>query len=321
MKALLVTEYAAPEHLRIHDVPEPDSIGKVLVDVRATGVSYPDLLIARGRYQFRPEPPFVLGAEVAGVVLTAPDGSGFAVGDRVTSTTTLGGYAERVAIEPSRVARLPDELTFEQGAAITMNYRTMEFVLGFRAALVPEETVVVLGAAGGIGTAAIQIAKAHGATVIAVVRREGTEEHLRAIGADHVVALRDGWHERIRGLAGVDRVDIVVDPIGGSAFDDAVRLLAPGGRLAVVGFAAGDIPSVKVNRLLLRNISVVGAAFGEWIRTHPGDLPRLQNALDDHVRTGLRPFVGHTYPLTDAAAALRALGEGRVVGKAVVVQP
>ncbi len=114
MKALLVTEYAAPEHLRIHDVPEPDSIGKVLVDVRATGVSYPDLLIARGRYQFRPEPPFVLGAEVAGVVLTAPDGSGFAVGDRVTSTTTLGGYAERVAIEPSRVARLPDELTFEQ---------------------------------------------------------------------------------------------------------------------------------------------------------------------------------------------------------------
>lgn len=144
MKAVVVSETIGPEGMEVRDIPEPDTEGKVLIDVRATGVSYPDLLIAQGKYQFKPEPPFVLGAEVAGVVLSAPDDSSFAAGDRVMAVTTLGGYAERVAIDPTRVMRLPDELSFEQGAAMVMNYQTMEFALGTRARQQVGETVLVL---------------------------------------------------------------------------------------------------------------------------------------------------------------------------------
>lgn len=320
MRAVVVTELAGPTAMVVQDVPEPDATGLVLIDVKASGVCFPDLLISHGKYQLRPEPPFVPGTEVAGVVVSAPDGSGFESGQRVLAVSSLGGYAERVAVHPALVLPIPDELTFEEAASLIINYQTMEFALGRRAKLQPGETVVVLGAAGGVGTSSIQLAKAHGARVVAVVRRAGADDFLREIGADDVVRLADGWDGRVRDLTGGRGVDVVVDPVGGDAFDDAVRVLAPEGRLVVIGFAGGGIPSVKLNRVLFRNISIVGAAWGEFLRHEPSVLAQTHAALVEHVRAGLRPIVKARYPLTSAADALVDLEAGRVLGKAVLVQ-
>ncbi|QKT12858.1 NADPH:quinone oxidoreductase family protein [Rhodococcus sp. W8901] len=320
MRAVVVTDLAGPSAMAVRDVPEPDSTGLVLIDVKASGVCFPDLLISYGKYQLRAEPPFVPGTEVAGVVISAPEDSGFEPGQRVLAIPSLGGYAEQVAVHPNLVLPVPEELTFEEAASLIINYQTMEFALGRRARLQPGEAVVILGAAGGVGTSAIQLAKAHGARVIAVVRRDGADEFLREIGADEVVRLTDGWAARVRDLTGGRGADVLVDPVGGDAFDDAVRALAPEGRLVVIGFAGGGIPSVKVNRVLFRNISIVGAAWGEFLRTEPSALAETHAALVKHVRAGLRPIVKARYPLASAAEALADLEAGRVLGKAVLIQ-
>ncbi|MDH6680942.1 NADPH2:quinone reductase [Rhodococcus sp. LBL1] len=320
MRAVVVTELAGPSSMVVRDVPEPDATGLVLIDVKASGVCFPDLLISYGKYQLRPEPPFVPGTEVAGVVVSAPEGSGFEPGQRVLAVSSLGGYAEQVAVHPALVLPIPDELGFDEAASLIINYQTMEFALGRRARLQAGETVAILGAAGGVGTSAIQLAKAHGARVIAVVRRDGADDFLREIGADDVVRLADGWATRVRELTGGRGADVVVDPVGGDAFDDAVRALAPEGRLLVIGFAGGGIPSIKVNRVLFRNISVVGAAWGEFLRTEPTALADTHAALVKRVRAGLRPIVTARYPLASAAEALADLEAGRVLGKAVLVQ-
>ncbi|SDE05361.1 NADPH:quinone oxidoreductase family protein [Rhodococcus tukisamuensis] len=320
MQAVVVTELTGPAGMAMQEVPDPDAEGKVLIDVRASGVCFPDLLISYGKYQLRPEPPFVPGAEVAGVVVSAPADSGLAPGDRVLAMSDLGGYAERVAIPAARVMRIPEGLDFCEAASLIINYQTMEFALARRAGLVPGETVVVLGAAGGVGTAAIQLAKAHGARVIAVVRRAGAEEFLRELGADEVVALEDGWAARVSELTENVGAQVVVDPVGGDAFDDAVRVLAPEGRLVVIGFAGGGIPSVKVNRVLFRNISIVGAAWGEFLRSHPEAMAQTHEALTRLVAQGLRPLVKARYPLAEAPRALADLEAGKVLGKAVLVR-
>ncbi|MDH6279049.1 NADPH:quinone oxidoreductase family protein [Prescottella agglutinans] len=320
MRAVVVTELAGPSSMVVRDVPEPDATGLVLIDVKASGVCFPDLLISYGKYQLRPEPPFVPGTEVAGVVVSAPEGCGFEPGQRVLAVSSLGGYAEQVAVHPALVLPIPDELGFDEAASLIINYQTMEFALGRRARLQAGETVAILGAAGGVGTSAIQLAKAHGARVIAVVRRDGADDFLREIGADDVVRLTDGWATRVRELTGGRGADVVVDPVGGDAFDDAVRALAPEGRLLVIGFAGGGIPSIKVNRVLFRNISVVGAAWGEFLRTEPTALADTHAALVKRVRAGLRPIVTARYPLASAAEALADLEAGRVLGKAVLVQ-
>ncbi|MGF7119781.1 NADPH:quinone oxidoreductase family protein [Rhodococcus sp. AG1013] len=320
MRAVVVTDLAGPSAMAVRDVPEPDSTGLVLIDVKASGVCFPDLLISYGKYQLRAEPPFVPGTEVAGVVISAPEDSGFEPGQRVLAIPSLGGYAEQVAVHPNLVLPVPEELTFEEAASLIINYQTMEFALGRRARLQPGEAVVILGAAGGVGTSAIQLAKAHGARVIAVVRRDGADDFLREIGADEVVRLTDGWAARVRDLTGGRGADVLVDPVGGDAFDDAVRALAPEGRLVVIGFAGGGIPSVKVNRVLFRNISIVGAAWGEFLRTEPSALAETHAALVKHVRAGLRPIVKARYPLASAAEALADLEAGRVLGKAVLIQ-
>ncbi|MFE3293660.1 NADPH:quinone oxidoreductase family protein [Rhodococcus sp. NPDC059234] len=320
MLAVVVSELTGPAGMVVREVPEPDCAGKVLVDVQAAGVCFPDLLISYGKYQLRPEPPFVPGAEVAGVVVSAPDGSGLAAGDRVLAMSDLGGYAERVAIPVARAMRIPEELDFEQAASLIVNYQTVEFALARRAALVAGETVVVLGAAGGVGTAAIQLAKAHGARVIAVVRRPGAADFLHELGADEVVALDENWSARVGELTGNAGAQVVVDPVGGDAFDGAVRALAPEGRLVVIGFAGGTIPTVRVNRVLFRNISIVGAAWGEFLRSNPDAMAQTHEALTDLVTAGLRPLVKARYPLADAARALEDLESGRVLGKAVLIR-
>ncbi|MBJ8338854.1 NADPH:quinone oxidoreductase family protein [Antrihabitans sp. YC3-6] len=319
MRAIQVTSLTGPAGIEFGEVPEPETTGMVSIQVRAVGVCFPDLLISYGKYQMRPDPPFVPGSEIAGVVTAAPEGSEFAVGQRVLATLPfLGGYAERAAAPEQLVLPLPDELSFAEGASMIINYQTMEFAYLRRAKLVAGETVVVLGAAGGVGTAAIQLAKAHGARVIAVVRRDSADDFLRSLGADEVVRLAPGWDGVVRDLAGKEGVSVVVDPVGGDAFDDAVRVLKPEGRLVVIGFAGGSIPTVKINRVLFRNISIVGAAWGEFLRHDLGAVREVHDSLTRLVAAGLRPVVQATYPLADAAQALLDLEEGRVLGKAVL---
>lgn len=262
MRAMQLTALEGPSALQLVDVPEPGGDDVVTVRVGAIGVNFPDLLIMRGQYQLRVEPPFIPGSEVAGTVISAPESSGWRAGDRVVAVNFVGGYAETVAVEPQSLARTPEVLDDVQAVAMAGNHQTAYFALVERARVAPGETVLVLGAAGGVGSASVQVARALGAGVIGVVHREGADEFVRSLGAQDVVRLGDGWADRVREVV-PGGVDLVIDPIGGPAFDDVVRVLAPGGRLVVVGFASGGgIPSVKVNRLLLRNIDVLGAGWG-----------------------------------------------------------
>lgn len=321
MKALVAQELSGPSGLAYVDVDEPAAANAVVVDVGAAGVSFPDLLLLKGEYQLKLDPPFIPGTEVAGTVRSAPDGSGFTVGQRVTGLSMLGAWAERVALPVASVLPTPDDL--DDGAAVCLlgNYYTMYFALVRRGGLLAGETVLVLGSAGGVGTAAIQIAKALGAKVIAMVHRPGAEEFVESLGADVVLPLTEGWAQAVREHTDGRGVDLVVDPIGGPAFDDAIRVLATEGRLLVLGFASGGgIPTVKVNRLLLRNVSVVGVGLGEFINRTPGAQVEIGAGLGRLVEAGLRPPPPVRYPLSEGRAALESLADGGIKGK-VVLEP
>jgi NADPH2:quinone reductase len=292
----------------------------VVIDVRAAGVCFPDLLLTRGQYQLKLPPPFIPGMEAAGVVRTAPAGSGFAPGDRVSAFGMLGGYAEQVAVPVANVTHSPAELDDAESVSLLVNYNTMYFALARRAALRPDETVLVLGSAGGVGSAAIQVAKAMGAHVIAVVHREGAMEFVSSLGADVVLPMTEGWSKAVREATDGRGVDVVVDPVGGAAFDEGVRSLATDGRLLVIGFAAGDIPTVKVNRLLLRNVGVLGVAWGEYLSRDPNAASLFAWGLGQLVSAGLKPPPPQRYPLSEGAAALQSLADGGVLGK-VVLEP
>ncbi|OCB08593.1 NADPH:quinone oxidoreductase family protein [Mycolicibacterium porcinum] len=319
MKALVAQALTGTAGLAYVDVDDPVSSDMVVIDVGAAGVCFPDLLLLRGEYQLRLEPPFTPGMEVAGTVRSAPEGSGFTPGQRVSAMTMLGGYAEQVMALPANVIPTADGLDDGQAASLLGNYYTMQFALARRGGLVAGETVLVLGSAGGIGVASIQLAKAMGAKVIAMVHRSGAEEFVSSVGADVVLPLADGWREAVMEATGGQGVDLVVDPIGGEAFDDAIRVMAPEGRLLVIGFAAGaGIPTVKVNRLLLRNVSVVGVGWGEFVRRHPAAQAQVGAELNKLVAGGLRPPAPVRFPLSDGAAALDALASGQVRGKLVL---
>src|SRR5512132_2522288 len=258
MRALQVTELSGPDGLELVELrePEPDhmfSPGEgVVVEVAAAAVSFPDVLQSRGLYQFKPDPPFVPGAEVAGVVRSAPEGSGLSPGDRVAAFTALGGWAELAVAPPHMTFPLPDELDFAQGAALILNYHTAYFSLKLRGRLAEGERVLVHGAAGGVGTATLQVAKGLGASTVAVVSSEEKEKVAREAGADEVVRSDGPWREQVVELTG-GGVDVVLDPVGGDRFTDSLRSLREDGRVVVVGFTGGEIPEVRVNRLLLGN--------------------------------------------------------------------
>ena len=247
MRAAQITTLDGPSAISVVDVPEPDADGRVVIDVHVAGVTFPEVLLSRGEYQVKPELPFVPGSEVAGTVRSAPAGSGLRAGQRVAAFPGFGGFAEVAAADPGFVFPLPDGVSFEQGAALPMNYLTMHFALARRGRLQAGETVLVHGAAGGLGTAGIQLAKAYGARVLAVVSSEAKGETARAAGADEVV-LAEGFRERVKELTGGRGVDLVADPVGGDRFTDSLRSLAREGRLLVLGFTGGGIPTVKVNR-------------------------------------------------------------------------
>ncbi len=322
MKACVVQELSGPAGVVYTDIDEVTGDGdSVVIEVYAAGVCFPDLLLAKGEYQLKLPPPFVPGMEAAGVVVSAPPGSGFRQGERVSAFGILGAYAERVAVPVPNVIRSPAELDDAEAVSLLVNYNTMYFALARRAAMRPGDTVLVLGAAGGVGTAAIQVAKAMGARkVIGVVHREAAADFVSSVGADLVVPLSSDWAAQVREYTRGRGVDIVVDPIGGSAFDDAIRVLAIDGKLLVIGFAAGSIPTVKVNRLLLRNVSVVGVAWGEYLNKVPGSAALFSWGLSQLVFLGLRPPPPQRYPLSEAQAALQSLADGGVLGK-VVLEP
>jgi NADPH2:quinone reductase len=315
LRAVQVTTLDGPSAVQVVDVPEPDATGKVLVDVHVAGVNFPDVLMSRGEYQMKPDLPFVPGSEIAGTVVEGP---GFEPGQRIAGFSVLGGYAERAAIEASLCFALPDRVSFEAGAALLMNYLTVDFALVRRGKLRPDQTVLVQGAAGGIGVATIQLAKVLGARVIAVVSTEEKGEIARTAGADDVV-LADGFLAQVKELTGGRGVDLVMDPVGGDRFTDSLRSLAPEGRLLVVGFTGGSIPEVKVNRLLLNNISVVGVGWGAWWMRDPSYLQEQWARLLPHLEDGsLDPLVGNSYPLDRAAEALLELDERRALAKVLI---
>jgi NADPH2:quinone reductase len=268
VRAIQITELTGPDSaLQLVELPEPEAShmmtpGRgVVVEVKSAGVSFPEVLQTRGEYQFKPPLPFVPGAEVAGVVRSATDGALVRPGDRVAAFCMMGGFAE-VAVAPEYFCfALPDELDFDQGASLILNYHTAYFSLKLRGRVSEGEWVLVHGAAGGVGTATLQVARGLGAKTIAVVSTDVKERVAREAGADEVVRADGPWKDQAKEITG-GGVDIVVDPVGGDRFTDSIRSLREGGRVVVVGFTGGSIPEVKVNRLLLGNTEIVGAGWG-----------------------------------------------------------
>lgn len=314
MKAIQITSLDGPEAIELLDVDAPVAAeGQVLIDVKAAGVAFPEVLQSRGKYQIKPDLPFTPGAEVAGVVLAAAESTGFTVGDRVAALPLLGGFAEQVAAQADLTFKLPDNVPFEQAAAIPFNYLTVYFALIERGQMLTGDSVLVHGAAGGIGTAAIQLAKAYGAgRVIAVTSTAEKGAIALEAGADEFV-LVDGFKDAVKAQGGVD---LVVDPVGGDRFTDSLRCLKENGRLLVIGFTGGSIPTVQVNRLLLNNISVVGVGWGAFVLKRPGYVGRQWAAILPHIESGaLSPVIGDSFALADAAQALNLIDNRQATGK------
>jgi NADPH2:quinone reductase len=273
------------------------------------------VLQTRGEYQVKPPLPFVPGSEVAGTVVGASAGSAFSPGDRVAAFCMLGGFAERAVAPEWLTFALPEALDFAQGAGLILNYHTAYFSLVTRGRLAEGETVLVQGAAGGVGTAAIQVAKGLGARTIAVVSSDAKEQVARGAGADEVVRV-EGFKDAVKALGGAD---LVLDPVGGDRFTDNLRSLKEGGRVVVVGFTGGSIPEVKVNRLLLANTEVIGAGWGAYALARPELNQEIGAALDALIASGaVRPVVGPRFALEDAADALEAIDGRTAVGKVVL---
>jgi NADPH:quinone reductase len=325
MRALQIVDLTGPESALVEaDVPEPEpthplSPGSgVVIDVHSAGVAFPEVLQTRGQYQIQPELPFIPGSDVAGTVRSASDGSGFSEGDRVAACCMLGAFAEVAVAPPMLTFPLAPELDFAQGAALILNYHTAYFSLKMRGRYVEGETVLVHGAAGGIGTATLQIAKGLGARTIAVVSSDEKERVAREAGADEVVRSDGAWKDEAKELSG-GGVDIVIDPVGGDRFTDSLRSLREGGRVVVVGFTGGSIPEVRVNRLLLNNTEVVGAGWGAFVlgkedvnREIGAEMARL---IDEGF---VRPIIGARFPFERAREALQLIDGRGALGKVVL---
>jgi NADPH2:quinone reductase len=325
MRALQITELSGPRSaLTIADLPEPEAShmlspgSAVLIDVHAAGVAFPEVLQTRGEYQYKPDLPFVPGTDVAGVVRSVPEGSGLSEGDRVAACCMTAGFAEVVAAPAFLTFPLSSELDFAQGAALVMNYHTAYFSLVTRGRLAAGDTVLVHGAAGGVGSATLQVARGLGAKTIAVVSSEEKEAAAREAGADEVVRSDGPWKDQVKELSG-GGVDIVIDPVGGDRFTDSLRSLREGGRVVVVGFTGGSIPEVKVNRLLLNNVEVIGAGWGAFVMGKPNLNEEIGAEINRLVDEGfVRPLVGARFPLEQAADALELIDGRGATGKVVL---
>ncbi|MDP9438219.1 MAG: NADPH:quinone oxidoreductase family protein [Actinomycetota bacterium] len=322
MRAVVVREFGAPERMALEDVREPEpGPGEILVGVRAAGVNFPDLLVVRGEYQILPEPPFSPGKEVAGIVEAVGNGvSEFRVGERVMAQMEYGGYGEKVVAKAANAAVMPSGMGFEEAAAFGLVNLTAYFALVRRARLLPGETVLVTGAAGGVGSAGVQLAKAFGATVIATASTEEKRALAMGLGADHAIEPDPGpLKERVRGLTGGRGADVILESVGGDLFDASLRAIAWEGRLVVIGFASGRIPTVKAGHVLVKNVSVVGLQVSDYREREPEAVREAYEVLLELYAKGrLRAHVAKIHPLENAAEALEEVRTGRAGGKVVL---
>lgn len=327
MRAVQIVDLSGPDSaLALGEVPEPASPPEhpltpgsgVLVEVHAAGVSFPEVLQTRGEYQLKPPLPFVPGSEIAGVVREAPDDAAVKPGDRVAAFCGLGGFAELAVAPEFLTFALAPQLDFAQGASLILNYHTAYFSLVLRGRLTAGETVLVHGAAGGVGTAALQVARGLGAHTIAVVSSEEKQRIAEQAGAETVLRADGPWKDEAREISG-GGVHLVLDPVGGDRFTDSLRSLREDGRVVVVGFTGGSIPEVRVNRLLLGNTEVIGAGWGAYAMARPELCRDIGRALEPMIEAGsVSPIVGARFPLERAADALREIDERRATGKVVL---
>jgi NADPH:quinone reductase len=322
MKAVLCREYGPPESLTVEQVDDPTAgDGQIVVDVKACAVNFPDVLIIQNLYQFKPPLPFSPGAEVAGVVSSVGAGvDGVTVGDRVLASTGWGGLAEQVAVAANSLIPVPDTMDFGAASSFLYAYGTAHYALKDRAHLQAGETVVVLGAAGGVGLAAVELGALLGATVIAAASSDDKLELCQEYGASMTVNYAtEDLKARIRELTGGAGADVIYDPVGGPYSEPALRATAWGGRFLVIGFAAGEIPAIPLNLALLKGCDIVGVFWGAFVGRYPEQHRRNVEELMGWWRDGkLRPHVSSTYPLDRAAEAIRELADRKAKGKVVV---
>ena len=318
MFAHQIVGFAGPDEVQWTEVAEPAADGGVVIDVAAAGVSFADLLQTTGAYQMKVPVPYTPGMDAAGVVRSAPPGTGVAAGQRVAVLVSYGCWQEVISAPAARVLPLPEDMSLEAGAAVPLNYLTALFALARRAQAQAGETLLVHGAAGGVGTAAIQVGRALGLRTVAVVSDEAKKQFAAQSGAHHAV-LSSGWLAAVRGLLGERAVNIVIDPVGGDRMTDSLRSLASEGRLVVLGFSGGEIPVVKVNRLLLGNTGVLGAASREFFDQQPAMVAGLWDRLLRLRRArALHDPPVQLYPFADARGALRAIARRQAKGKVVL---
>jgi NADPH2:quinone reductase len=326
MRAVLVRELKNRDAVGLGEVAEPTpGPGQVLIQVAASSVNFPDILMLDGKYQIRPEPPFVLGKEAAGTVVALGEGeTGLATGDRVIAEVDYGGFAERMAAPANAVFKIPDDMDFPTAAAMGLVYQTAWLALFARAGLEPGDVVLVNGASGGVGMATVELAHASGVTVLAGLSTPAKAEAVLAAGADHVIDLsrddlRNSLRRQVADAIGKRGVDIVVDMLGGLPFEASLRALGFGGRAVVVGFAAGEIPAVKTNYLLLKNIGVLGSTYNGYLETRPDLVARAHDEILELWRQGkLKPNIMRSYPAAEARQALADVEGRKVTGKIVI---
>jgi NADPH2:quinone reductase len=322
MRAVLCKEFGPPESLVLEEVPDPvPGDREVVVDVKACAINFPDVLIIQNQYQFKPPLPFSPGAEIAGAVSSVGSAvNGITVGDRVLAATPWGGLAEKIAVDANAVIPVPDGIDFPHAAAFLYAYGTSHYALKDRARLQPGETLVVLGAAGGVGLAAVELGALMGATVIAAASSDDKLELCRQHGADKAINYAtEDLKTRIRDLTGGTGADVVYDPVGGAYSEPALRAMAWDGRFLVIGFAAGNIPAIPLNLTLLKSCQIVGVFWGAFVGREPERHRRNVDELMGWWRGGkLRPHVSSTYPLERAPEAIRKLADRKAKGKVVV---
>ncbi len=325
MKAVVCEKYGPPDSLVVKDLPSPAAgKGEVVVSVKAASVNFPDVLIIENKYQFKPPLPFSPGSELAGTIKEVGEGvSGWKAGDRVMAFTTYGAFSEEVKVEATRLCRMPAKMSFEEGAAFVLTYGTSDHALRDRAALKAGETLLVLGAAGGVGIAAIEIGKALGARVIACASSDEKLDVCREHGADATINYAsEDLRERIKALTEGRGPDVVYDAVGGPYTEPAFRSIAWRGRLLVVGFAAGEIPKLPLNLALLKGASVLGVFWGDFGRREPKAFAEsLQQIALWYEQGKVRPHVSQTFPLAKAADALKLMAARQVKGKVVLTVP
>jgi NADPH2:quinone reductase len=327
MKAWVARQWGPPESMKLEELEDsPPENGLVRIEIKASAINFFDALLVQGTYQVKPDFPFTPGAEVSGLVVSAPPGSDLRPGDRVsagfvTNKIWMGGYAEMADTLPVTVRRIPDSMSFEDAAAFFLVYQTSHFALHRRANIQPGETLLVHGGAGGVGSAAIQLGKAAGATVIATAGSDEKVELCKKLGADHAINYKiQDFIEEVKRITDQHGADVIFDPIGGDVFDKSTKCIAFEGRLVVIGFTSGRIPEAKANHVLVKNYAVVGLHWGAYTMRNPSLVLDVTEKLYALYNQGkVKPHISATYPLSDAVTALNAVASGKTTGKVLLL--